>query len=170
MPKPFDASLKDLIESYPADWLSFLGLGTAAAVEAIDADVSTVSGAADKVLRIAADPPWLMHIELQAGAKSGLDEWLHWYNTLVGHRQRLPVRTVLVLLRPAADAPGLTGSYREQFPGGALPGVPLPGGPGLAGTGGGGAGGRVGPAAVSAAGRRGRGRAVGRRSAACRSG
>lgn len=33
------------------------------------------------------------------------------------HRHRLLVRTVLVLLRPAADSPGLTGVYQEQFPG-----------------------------------------------------
>src|SRR5690242_13721125 len=107
MSKPFDASLKDLIESYPADWLFFLGLGPATTVEVIDADVSTVSGAADKVLRVVADRPWLLHLELQASPKTALDEQLLWYNVLVGHRQKLPVRTVLVLLRPAADSPAL---------------------------------------------------------------
>jgi predicted transposase YdaD len=116
MSKPFDATLKDLIEQYPADWLPLAGLRTSAPVEVIDADVSTVSGAADRVLQIREASPWLLHLELQVSRKQELDEGLHWYNALVRHRHGRRVRTVVVLMRPEADSPSLTGVYREQFP------------------------------------------------------
>ena len=58
MPQPFDATTKDLVEMHPEDWLAYLGLPRAA-VEVVDADVSTVSAAADKVLRVLEPDPWL---------------------------------------------------------------------------------------------------------------
>ncbi len=116
MSKPYDASLKDLIASYPADWLALLGISTAA-VDVIDADVSTVSADANKVIRIASDDPWLLHLELQSSPRTDPGEQLQWYNTLLRHRHRLRVRTVLLLLRPEADSPRYSGIYRDAFPG-----------------------------------------------------
>jgi predicted transposase YdaD len=113
----FDASLKELIERYPADWLALTGRTASGAVQVIDADLSTVSAAADKVIRVPDSAPWLLHLEMQSSPKSALPRHLHWYNALLGHRHELRVRTVLVLLRPAADSPQLDGIYREQFPG-----------------------------------------------------
>jgi hypothetical protein len=105
MPKPFDATLKDLIERYPADWLPLAGLSTSAPIDIVDADVSTITAAADKVLRIQETSPWLLHVEVQSSPRSDPAEPLHWYNALLEHRHGLPVRTVLVLLRPGADSP-----------------------------------------------------------------
>jgi hypothetical protein len=51
-PKVYDATLKHLVEARPADWLTYLGLATGTQVGAVDADVSSVSAAADKVLRV----------------------------------------------------------------------------------------------------------------------
>lgn len=42
----FDSTLKDLVEADPASWPAFLGRPTGS-TEVIDADVATVSGAAD---------------------------------------------------------------------------------------------------------------------------
>ncbi len=56
MPHPYDASTEYLLEACLADWLPLIGRTTAARVEIIDADVSTVSAAADHVLRIDEDP------------------------------------------------------------------------------------------------------------------
>jgi hypothetical protein len=39
-----------------------------------------------------------------------------WYNTLAGHKYGLPVWSVLVLLRPAADGAELTGEYEKVVP------------------------------------------------------
>jgi predicted transposase YdaD len=66
MSKPFDATLKALLEESPLDWPALAGK-PAKAVELIDADIATVSGAADKVLRVRGTPDWILHIDFQAG-------------------------------------------------------------------------------------------------------
>jgi hypothetical protein len=66
MAKPFDATLKELVEAYPHDWLIQLGLPASLPIEVIDADLSTVTAQADKVLRVREDSLWLLHLELQA--------------------------------------------------------------------------------------------------------
>ena len=114
--KRFDPTLKSLVEGHPPDWLLFSGRTTQAPVEAIDSDLSTVTAAADKILRVHDPIPWLLHLELQAGHDPELVERLQWYNTLLGYRHRQRVRTVLILLRPQADSPRLTGFFQQQFP------------------------------------------------------
>ena len=116
MVKRFDPTLKSLVEDHPLDWLMFSGRTTQAVVEVVESDVATVSGAADKVLRVHDPIPWLLHLELQAGHDPDLQERLQWYNTLLGYRHRMAVRSVLILLRPQADSPRFTGRYRQQFP------------------------------------------------------
>jgi len=115
MPQPFDASTKSLIEAQPADWLAYLGL-PAAAVELIPADLSTVTAAADKVLRVAAPAPWLAHLELQASRDPDLPERKLEYNVLLKRRHHLPVRSIVVLLRREADGPELTGLLEHWLP------------------------------------------------------
>ena len=117
MSGPYDATGKDLIELYPPDWLPLADLHTSAPIDVIDADIATVSGAADKVLRVGESPPWLAHFELQSSHKSDLPERAHWYNALLRHRHGLPVRTVIVLLRPEANSPSLNGVFEQGFPG-----------------------------------------------------
>ncbi len=84
----------------------------------IDADIATVSGAADKVLRVSADPPYLLHLEFVAGHDAAvLPRKLHVRNGLLEDRHDLRVRSGAVLLRPEADSPQLTGVYERGFPG-----------------------------------------------------
>jgi len=52
MSKPFDVTLKHLVEAYAADCLDFVGLRTSQPVDVIDADLSTVMAEADKVIRV----------------------------------------------------------------------------------------------------------------------
>jgi len=118
MAKPFDAVLKELIEKYPADWLAFFGAPTTDPVRTIDADVSTVSAATDKLFLVESDSAWLLHVEFQSSPSSGLIERLQWYNTLVRYRHGLPVRSILVLLRPSADSPQYSGVWQDRLPGG----------------------------------------------------
>jgi predicted transposase YdaD len=117
--KPFDAALKHLLEKYPADWLPLIGKKSAGPVEVIDADLSTVTAGADKVFRIGRREPWLLHLEMQAGRDRDLVFRLLRYNVLLDYRHRLPVLSVLVLLRPEADGVELQGYYRRQLPQGA---------------------------------------------------
>jgi len=51
-------------EDDPQDWARLAGVSTPVSV--IDADVSTETAAADKVLRVEEPEPWFLHLEFQA--------------------------------------------------------------------------------------------------------
>jgi predicted transposase YdaD len=67
--KPFDSTLKHMLEHHPADCARLVGVQTAARIEVIDADLATVMAEADKVLRFDEARPWLMHFEFQRATK-----------------------------------------------------------------------------------------------------
>ena len=117
MSKPFDATTRQLIELGPADWLAYLGIPVAdpSRVTVIDSDLSTVTAEADRVIRVADPRPWIEHIELQAGRDVRLEDRMHTYSALLKSHHRVPVRTSLILLRPAADGPELTGRFEQQY-------------------------------------------------------
>jgi predicted transposase YdaD len=114
MSKPFDATSKDLLEAGPADWLAFLHRPPADRVEVIDSDLSTVSTAADKVLRVHDPDPGLLHLEFQAARDVRLPSRTLRYNVLLDYRHDLPVQSVVVLLCPEADGPELTGVLQRR--------------------------------------------------------
>jgi predicted transposase YdaD len=115
--KPYDPTLKTLVEIEPESWPVLFGYAKAP-TEVIDADIATISGAADKVLRVAGDPAYLLHLEFVSGHDSAvLPSTLLMRNSLLGHRHELRVRSAALLLRPASDSPQLTGVYERQFPG-----------------------------------------------------
>jgi predicted transposase YdaD len=113
--KPYDPTLKELVETDPESWPALLGRPTGPTA-VIDADIATVSGAADKVLRVAADPPYLLHLEFVVGHDSAeLPCKLHVRNGLLEARHGMHVRSGAVLLCPPADSPQLTGVYERRF-------------------------------------------------------
>jgi hypothetical protein len=57
-----------------------------------------------------------MHIDFQAGPDARVPQRVHGYNALLEDRHELPVRSAVVLLRPAADLRNLTGVYERGFP------------------------------------------------------
>ncbi len=115
--KPYDATSKDLIETDPAGWVSFLGCPVdSSAVSLVDADVSTVTAEADKVIRVELPSPWILHLEIQASGDPFLDRRLLRYNALLHHRHGLPVASVAVLLRSSADARSLSGAMDIRPP------------------------------------------------------
>jgi hypothetical protein len=113
----YDPTLKALVEIEPASWPPLLGRPHAPTA-VIDAEIATISGAADKVLRVSAEPPYLLHLEFVAGHDAAaLPPKLLVRNGLLEDRHGLPVRTGVVLSRPAADSPQLTGVHERRFPG-----------------------------------------------------
>jgi len=62
--KRLHAILQHLPEDDPQDWARLAGVSTPVSV--IDADVSTETAAADKVLRVEEPEPWILHLEFQA--------------------------------------------------------------------------------------------------------
>ena len=116
MATPFDATLKHLLEAYPNDWLRLVGVVPQGPVRLIGADLATVSAGADKALRIDAAVPWLLNLELQASYDATLADRLLLYNVLLTRRHGLPVRSIVILLRPKADGPTMTGRLRRALP------------------------------------------------------
>jgi hypothetical protein len=117
MPGPIDNTLKHLTELSPQDWV-VQGGWPAAPAALIDADIATVTGASDKVIRVSGSPEWLLAADFQAGhdTVAKLPDLLL-YNSALFKRHDLPVRTLLVLLHRGADLPQLTGLYERGFPG-----------------------------------------------------
>jgi hypothetical protein len=117
--KPFDATMRELFELEPAAWLEFLGIPVPdpSLVTVIDSNVSTVTAEADKVVRVGGPEPLIVHTEVLSGRDLAYPEQALWYNMLLHHRHKVPVWTVIVLLRPAADGPELTGEFEGSFPG-----------------------------------------------------
>jgi hypothetical protein len=116
MPGPIDNALKHLTELSPQDWV-VRGGWPAVSAALIDADIGTISGAADKAIRVAGTPNWLLAIDFQSGHDSlaKLPDLLL-YNSALYKRHGLPVRTLLVLLHRGADSRKLTGLYERGFP------------------------------------------------------
>jgi predicted transposase YdaD len=118
MSPSYDPTLKSLVEIAPADWLALLGLPRKrVTIENVDL-ATIVSGAVDKVLRVHADPEYLLHFDFQSGHDSAmLPRRLQLYNGALDYRHDRPVLSVAVVLRPEADSPRLTGILERGFPG-----------------------------------------------------
>lgn len=122
MSKPFDATLKQLLDEFAVDWVGWLaprvGLPADVGVEPLDVDLSTVQLSADKVFRLRPPAEGLLHIEPQASWDGGFADRLHLYNALLHDRYGGPVYTVALLLRREANSPALTGTLARTYPDG----------------------------------------------------
>ncbi len=118
MAKPYDASGKLLFDLGPADWLAVAGLAVpagGAGVTVVDADLSAVSAAPDKLIRVDAGPgSFLVNVDIQAGPDPTLDGRILMYNAVARWRHRLPVRSVVFLLHPRAVTPDLAGRIVDR--------------------------------------------------------
>jgi predicted transposase YdaD len=119
--KPFDATPKALLELRPPDWPAFLGV-PARSVEVVDADVSTVTAATDKVLLVRSDDgDRIQHFDFQSGPDASVPRRSHGYSALLEERHELPVDSVVVLLHPKANLRTISGVYERRLPGEAEP-------------------------------------------------
>ncbi len=118
MATPFDATTKELVRLRPEDWLVLLGLPPAPC-KVIDGDLATVSTEADRLIRVQAELPYLVHIEFQAGHDGhAVPGRLLRYNVLALVQTSLPVVSFVILLGSKADSPSLTGRLIQQHPNG----------------------------------------------------
>jgi predicted transposase YdaD len=116
MPGPLDDALKHLTELSPQDWV-VQGGWPAAPVTLADADIATITGATDKVIRVAGPPDWLLAVDFQAGHDAlKLPPKMLLYNAALRKRHELHVRSLAVILHRDADSPQLTGLYESDFP------------------------------------------------------
>ena len=119
MARPFDATLKHLLDEFAIDWVQWLaprlGLPTTTSVEPLDVDLSTIQLAADKVFRLNSPSAGLLHIEPQTSWDDHLDERMMLYNGLLHERYGGPVYSVALLLRREANASTLTGTLSRKY-------------------------------------------------------
>ena len=81
----------------------------------IDSDITTLTGAADKVIKVGGPEPYLVNIELQSSHDKELVETTWFRQAALYHRHKLPVLAVLVLLHRHANSPGFTGSFEIRM-------------------------------------------------------
>ncbi len=116
----FDATLKQLVDAFAPDWLGWLaplvGLPPTVSAEPLDADLSTVQPAVDKVFRLRPPQAGLLHLEPQSSWDGEFPARLLLYNVLLEHRYGGPVYTLALLLRRDASAPNLTGTVTRTLP------------------------------------------------------
>src|SRR5687768_4449475 len=103
MPLPFDATLKDLVRQYTTAYERALHLGGKRPARVLNVDLSTVSAATDIVLAHGDPLEHITDLNFQSGPDAFLDERLLLYHVLLRHEFHVPVHSVAVLLRPAAD-------------------------------------------------------------------
>lgn len=107
MPLQFDATLKELVQAHPADWLTMLDQPPSGPIEILTPDLSTLTAFTDIVL-LTGDT--LLHLDFQSGPDPTLPRRVLLYNVLLHEGYGLPVHSVVILLRPRADRGDLTGT------------------------------------------------------------
>jgi len=71
---------------------------------------------ADRVYRLSSPSPMLIHTEWESGSELGRPSRFLLYNTLLWDQTKLPVKTVVVLLRKEANSTDLTGVLTRTLP------------------------------------------------------
>jgi hypothetical protein len=110
MPLPFDATLKELAQAGPRDFLSVLGAPTRRPVVLLTADLSTVTTAADLVFGIGRPLAEVVHVDCQVSADAHKHRDVLVYNALLHRRYHVPVCSIVLLLRPKARHRNLNGT------------------------------------------------------------
>lgn len=115
--KRYDAATKTLLGIRPHDWLRFLGLPTDVSVEILDTDLSSVSAAADGLLKVGEESPFGLHIEFESrhGGKQ-LPTRLLSYNIWAAGQTGLVILSIAFLLTPEADSPAITSLLEQRLP------------------------------------------------------
>ncbi len=115
MPLKFDATVKDLGQARPVDLLTLVDETPTAPVTILTPDLSVISAFSDLVFWVG---DRIVHIDFQSGSDPDLETRMLLYNALLHHLYGLPVLTIVVLLRPAADRSSLRPQLEYQTRGG----------------------------------------------------
>lgn len=110
MSYPFDATLKDLLAQNAADLLRVFSYTANEPTQILNVDLSTVSAATDVAIGIGEPLREIVDLNFQSGRPdAGVAARLLLYNAALHFRFHVPIRSILVLLRPKADSSLLTG-------------------------------------------------------------
>lgn len=109
MSHPFDATLKEILGQAPADLRQVFRLPAIEPALALNVDLSTISAATDVAIGFGEPLEEIADLNFQSGPDPGVAARLHLYNAAFHLRFVVPVRSILVLLRPKAETRGLNG-------------------------------------------------------------
>jgi hypothetical protein len=112
MSKPYDATLKDLAAVDPARFLAEVDAPPALPVRLLNVDLSTVTAATDVVFGLGDPLVEIVHLDAQAGPDAAKHLDLLAYNGLLHRQYRVPVHSILLLLRPQARLSVQTGKIQ----------------------------------------------------------
>lgn len=115
MAKPFDNVTKFIHSVDRHALLNVLNIN-ADTIEVCDTDLSTVSSQADLLLLL--DKRYALHIEYVVNYKLRTGGQLADYSVFAGKKLKVPVRSVLLQLRPAASGPWSNGVHIRRLPDG----------------------------------------------------
>src|SRR5207237_430443 len=82
-----------------------VNLPTGVPIEPLNVDLSTLSAATDVVLGFGDPVAEVVDLNFQSGPDRDLDSRILLYAAALYHRYGVPVRSLLILLRPAAHSP-----------------------------------------------------------------
>lgn len=109
MAHSFDATLKDILSPDPEDLIPAFGLPRDLPAVALNVDLSTISAATDVALGFGDPLKEIIDINFQSGPDPEIAARCLLYSAALHFRFAAPVRTILLLLRPKADAAGISG-------------------------------------------------------------
>jgi hypothetical protein len=110
MPMTFDATLKDKGRDSPLGVLTTFDRPPTLPVKLLSVDLSTVTSATDLLLGLGDPLEEIVHVEFQSSAAGRKHADLLVYNALAFAHYQVPVHTVIILLRPAAQHSNLSGT------------------------------------------------------------
>jgi hypothetical protein len=109
MSHPFDATLKELVAGFPDDYHGAFGMPKGEPTRLLNVDVSTVTAATDVALGFGELLREVVDLNFQSGPDRVLPARLLLYNVALHLRYGVPVRSLVVLLRPKANVKQLSG-------------------------------------------------------------
>jgi hypothetical protein len=105
-----------MIQAHPADFNDYADLPAGTSVRVVDADLSTISAAADKLILVDGPNPYAAHHEIQSGPRPNLDLDMLFYNVLGRRIHGVPVKSVVTALRPSALSGTIGGVFDTADP------------------------------------------------------
>jgi hypothetical protein len=113
MAMTFDATLKDMGRKSPVAYLSAFDRPPTLPVKLLNVDLSTVTTSADLILGLGEPLVEIIHIDFQSSASAWKHADLMVYNALLFAHYRVPVHTIIILLRPQAAHANMNGVVRS---------------------------------------------------------
>jgi hypothetical protein len=108
----FDATVKELARTSPPEFLDVVGAPARGPVSLLNVDLSTVTTSANLVFGIGEPLQEITHVDSQAGPDADLHCNVLVYNALLYRLYRVPVHSVVLLLRPQAQHGNINGNVR----------------------------------------------------------